>query len=152
MEIKELQSKLNGVYDLTNVVDCQSVIRVLLRDLDKAHADVEAAESRLKFLAFCVAEGKPDVKQKADEILAKFNVKKRSPGEVMDFLMRMSEQIRSAENMSNEELIGEVLSKIWAGFHMDSRESAILEELIERFKKARAFADEEGPKYEVKKT
>lgn len=35
MKIKDLAKELQGVYDFTNVVDCQSVISMLLNDLER---------------------------------------------------------------------------------------------------------------------
>jgi hypothetical protein len=151
MELKELQEKLAGVYDLTTSIDCQAVIRMLLRDADIIRTEAEAIRKQVNFLAFLVVENSPSVKDTARRILSKNNIKVKSPAEMMDFLMRMGEEDKRAEKLSKEELEEESY-KIWGNYNMDSRESAVIGELIQRFKKARAFADEEGPKYEVKKT
>ena len=62
---------------------------------------------------------------------------KRSPREVIDFIMRMGDEIKKAADMTDEELAEAVTSKVWGDLDMDSPGSAALEELIERFKKAK---------------
>ena len=50
-ELVDLQDKLGGVYDLTNTVDCQSVIRMLLTDLKREKVKTEQTQKRLRALA-----------------------------------------------------------------------------------------------------
>ena len=54
---------------------------------------------------------------------------------VMDFLETMSEEMGHAGGLSDEQLVDEIFEKIWGGLDMSSPESALLEELILRFKK-----------------
>jgi len=130
MTIEELREKLEGVYDLGNALDCEAVIRMLLRDLDGANRRAETATDKLKVLAFMVSQGKPETRERAQEILAGSGKKE----EVWDFLMEMCEEIRRAEAMSAEDLGEDVLNRVWSEMDMQTRESAILAELIRRFR------------------
>ena len=51
-----------------------------------------------------------------------------------NMLMDMSTEMNRAEALGNSELLDEVLSTVWGDLEMNSRESAILEELVRRFK------------------
>ena len=108
-ELVELQESLRGIYDFTDLVDCQSVIRMLLIDLKREKHRTKKEESRTKH-------------------------------EVVDFLMKMSEAMRKAEVMSDDEVIDAVVG-VWVNFNMDSKESAVIDELIRRFKKAKGIVD-----------
>jgi len=70
MTIEQLQEKLEGTYDLNDLADCQSVIRMLLRDLDMANARAQRAATDLKSLSFMVNTGNPKASEKAEDVLA----------------------------------------------------------------------------------
>jgi hypothetical protein len=55
---------------------------------------------------------------------------------VMGFLETMSKEMGHAGGLTDEQLIDEIFEKIWGELDMSSPESALLEELILRFKKA----------------
>ncbi len=57
---------------------------------------------------------------------------------VWRFLVRMSDEVNRAQTLTDEQLVDEVFEKLWGELNMDSRESALLEELIDRFKKRTA--------------
>lgn len=132
MKIRELQKQIEGSYDLTNIVDCQSVIQMLLDDL-------KSADLRLKGLAMSVKRGASDLDEKADKILE--GVQCKSPGEVVGFIMRMGSEMRKASEMSDVELVDGVMSTVWGELDMDDSGSAQLEEIIERFKKVKGIED-----------
>ena len=52
----------------------------------------------------------------------------------MGFLERMSLKMTEAESMTDEQL-REALLQIWAEYDMDSKESSVLGEVLERLKK-----------------
>jgi hypothetical protein len=131
MEIKDLQDKLQGVYDLTEAVDCQSVIRMLLRDLDTEKQKAEFAGNSARMLAEKVRTGDPDANSLAEKIIQNAPKKKYS---VMDFMQRMCDSMNTAEALSDEQLVDESIH-IWAEYDMDSKESSVLDELIHRFKR-----------------
>jgi len=125
MNLEELQRQLGDQYDLSNLVDCQSVIQMLLDDL-------RSGKLRLKGLAMAIQGSHSNVKERAEKILE--GHKGSSPAEVMDFIMRMGSETKEASDMSNDELVEAVMSTIWGNMEMDSPGSAQLEELMERFK------------------
>lgn len=57
----------------------------------------------------------------------------------LSFLLGMVDEMDVAKEMKDEELALEVMSKIWGSYKVDSEESALLGELIERFKKAKGI-------------
>jgi hypothetical protein len=130
MEIKELQGKLQGVYDLTDAVDCQSVIRMLLRDLDAEKQKAEFAGKTVRMLAEKVKAGDPDAKELAEKVIQNAPKKKHS---VMDFMQRMCDSMDAVEGLSDEKLVDEAIH-LWAEYNMDSKESSVLDELIHRFR------------------
>jgi len=133
MTIEQLQEKLEGTYDLNDLADCQSVIRMLLRDLDMANARAQRAATDLKSLSFMVNTGNPKASEKAEDVLA--GMPKRSGERVMDTLRRMSSEISRAEDLPNEQLTDEVFREVWGNLDFDGRPSAVLEEMIHRFKR-----------------
>lgn len=130
MDRKEFQEKLDGVYDLNKVDDCQKVIDVLLRDLERHKGIEDAITARLTVLAELIAVGSPDAKRKATEILAK--EENKSASSIVNFLFRMADQTKRAENLDDKALLKE-LNRIWSGFPTDLWESAVLAEVVCRF-------------------
>lgn len=129
-----LQEKLEGVFDFNKVDDCHQVIQSLVKDLKHARSQAEATESSAKMLALLVTNGRePQAKAKAKEILTGVM---SSNGTVLDFLKKMSETMDAAEEMTDSQLVDEVMDKVWSDLNANSIEAAVLEELIERFKKA----------------
>jgi len=133
MKIEELEEKLDGVFDLTDIDDCREVIQTLLRDNQRRCE--EGCSDKLKMLAKMVMSDNPRAKELAQTIEG--STKKKSAKALLDFFARMSNSVRHAKSLNNEKLIDAVLG-IWGGLLMDSVESAVLEEIIERFKKATA--------------
>lgn len=131
--LEKLQESLDGVYDLRDTVDCHSVIRFLLRDLEGSKARERQARERLRSLAASVISGDFAAKEKAHEALAPAGVKDE-PANAVKFILRMGEMMKAAEDMTNDQLSEEVLDKVWANFDMSSRESAVLGEMMARFK------------------
>jgi hypothetical protein len=132
MTLEQLAAKLEGTYDLTDLADCQSVIRMLLRNLDAANARAERANTDLKSLAFQVHRGNDDkAHEKAEAILAGC---KRPAGEVMAGLMKMSDEMGRASDLNDTDLTTEVFKEVWGELTIDGRPSAVLEEMIHRFK------------------
>ena len=135
--IEELQTKLDGVYDLTQVDDCRKMIEVLLRSIRDRDTTAQQAQDRLKMLALMVTNDNPEAKDKAREALSNSG---KSKAAVWDFLMKMVRTMEAAEAMPTEQLLSEVMNTIWAEFDMSSRESSILGELIYRVKKLIALS------------
>lgn len=129
MEIKDLQDKLQGVYDLTDAVDCQSVIRMLLRDLDVEKKRAETARNEMLTLADLTVKGDAEALEKAKLFLER----KKTKHSVIDFMQRMCNSMDAAEVLSDEKLVDEAIH-IWAEYNMDSKESSVLDELIHRFR------------------
>jgi len=132
MDIRELQEKLRGVYDLTDTVDCQSVISMLLKEVE---AEKESAVLHVKEanqLAELVAADSPEAKQLAERMNEQVN-KIQQKARAWDFIQRMCKSMDSAEKLPDTALIDEVLQSI-GNLSMDSYESAVIEELVHRFK------------------
>jgi len=136
--LERLQERLDGVYDLTKVKDCRAVIDMLLRDLDKSNMRTSAEIVKMRSLALAVANDRFDAKEKAKEVLSS---RQRDGGHVMEFLASMAEEMKQADALDDESLAAEVLNTTWANLDMDSRESAVLSELIGRFKKLKGCTD-----------
>ena len=132
-----MEKRLGDIYDLNKVSDCQQVIRVLLRDLQRRCED--SCSDKLKSLTRLVLSDNPRAKDIAREIES--GSKPRTPEELVAFLERMSDSMDRAEKLTKAELVDEAI-KLWSRLPMDSWESAILDETIQRLKKARAFADD----------
>lgn len=129
MKIEELQEKMLGVYDFSSAVDCQSIIRMLLTDLETEKVKNDNLNRDLRVLARSVIGNSKESLSIAEGILK--GVRKKSC--VMDFLGRMSEMMDQAESMSDKELHDAVMV-IWAEYGMESRESGLLGEILKRFK------------------
>ena len=138
MDIKKLQEKLEGVTDFDNPEDCKRIIEMLLRDLERANGRAEGNATRLKMLAYLVSKNKSKAKEKAEEILSGVQ---KSKVEVWDMLMGMSNEMGRAESLDDRELLDDVHGNVWGELPMDSRESAVLEELIRRYKKKAGIHD-----------
>jgi hypothetical protein len=130
--IEQLQEKLDGVYDLTQAEDCRKVIEVLLRSISETKANGQQMQDQLKMLALMVVNGNPEARDKAREALA---TQGKSKAEVVEFLMSMARTMDQATALSTKELVTEVTDTVWASLSMESRESAVLGELIYRMKK-----------------
>ena len=133
MDIRELQDKLIGVYDFTNALDCQAVISMLLKDLEIEKKTTQILSGELKTLATAVVDEKPEAISKAT-VITGGGSRTRSKVSVMGFLERMSLKMTEAESMTDEQL-REALLQIWAEYDMDSKESSVLGEVLERLKK-----------------
>lgn len=128
MNIRKLSKELEGIYDFTKVDDCQSVISMLLRDLEHQKQKAETLSSELKVLAKMVVDGNRKAK-----ILAKNIVKGiKSKSDVMDFLSKMTNNMINAERMTDKQLYDTGM-EIWGDMPMDSRESCVVGELIRRW-------------------
>lgn len=132
LTIEKLQENLRGTYDLADISDCQAVIRMLIRDLNLAHARGDKAEQDLKTLAFSVRHNQLRASELAEEIMERAKV---PPSNMIDFLQRMSEEVIRAEELSDADLTGEVFEMVWGEMDVDSRESAVLSEMLSRFQK-----------------
>jgi hypothetical protein len=133
MTLEKLQKNLDGVYDLRDTADCHAMIRFLLRDLDGSKAREKQAREKLKSLAASVLSDSFDAKEKARNVLSASGGKEDSTNAIK-FILRMGEMMKAAEDMTNEQLSEEVLDKVWANLDMSSRESAVLGEMMARFK------------------
>lgn len=132
MNIDQLEEKLGGTFDLKDVGDCRKVIKTLLRDLELASKRSEKMATERRMLAFMVSRNKSSAKKKADEILK--GSPKKTGSELLGFLSRMSQEADFAKGLDDKQLVEEVLRTVWGDLDMDGRASAVMEELIERFK------------------
>jgi hypothetical protein len=106
---------------------------MLLRDLDLANARSQRIGTDLKMLACMVSKGNSKAIEKAEQIIA--GVPKRPGEEAMNGILRMADEITRAEDLQDKELTSEVFREVWGDLDYDSRGSAVLEEMIRRFKK-----------------
>jgi len=138
MRLEGLRKRLEGTYDLDKAEDCQRVIQVLLRGSDKANRTASEARSELQALALDVVNDRLEAKEKAAKVLtaseALASPKERGPAEVMGFLSKMADEMTRAEDMTDEQLKSEVLNGLWANLDMHSRDSAVLGEIVRRFR------------------
>jgi len=132
MRMEELKEKLEGVYNFDNPEHCQKVIEMLLRDLERANKSLADTQTQLKMLAYLTAANKGRAIEKANDILS--GVPRKTKVEVWDMLVGMTNEMHRAKGLDDEELLDEVTSGIWSDLHMDSRESAVLEELLRRYR------------------
>lgn len=137
MDIREMEKRLGDIYDLNKAEDCQKVIQVLLRDIQRRCE--ETCQDNLKVLVEAVLTDNPRAKEIAQKI--ETGIRPRTAEQLVGFLTRMSNDMGRVEQLSRDELVDEVI-KVWSRFLMDSWESAVLDEMIQRFKKARSFVDE----------
>jgi len=133
MNIEELKDKLNGVYDFDEAKDCQKVITMLLRDLVGANKRAEHAVTQMKMLAMMVVRGRQNARKKAEDIIRV--TPRLSSGEVMEEMERMSREMESANGLTDEQLVNDVLRHVWGDLDFTGRPSAVLEEMICRYKK-----------------
>lgn len=148
MNIEALQEKLEGVFDMHSAEGCRSVIASLLSNIEILETAKQDAERRLKVLALLVTGDKPNAKEVAWKTVEK--IKKKSPSGLMDFLFRMCDEADKAEKLGDEGLLSESV-RVWAEFDMHSRESAVLDELIQRYKKAKGIGNAVNKVPEVQK-
>ncbi len=137
-DIEELQKKLEGIFDLTQVEDCRKVIGTLLRTIQDRNAAAQKAHDDLKTLALMVMNENPDARRKALDVMAG---SKESKQRVEEHIVRMCNSMTEAKEMSNRQLLSEVTDKIWGCLDQSGRESAILGELLFRTKKLIAMPD-----------
>lgn len=130
--IEELQAKLAGVFDLSEVDDCRKIIGVLLRSMGEKESSSQSCQNNLKMLAMMVVNGNPEARDKATEVLTG---SRKSKNEMWDFLVGMAKTMEQATSMTTEQIISEVMEKVWSPLDMSSRESAVLGELIFRTRK-----------------
>ena len=131
MKIEELQEKLEGTHDFNDLNDCHSVIEMLLRDLDGCKTREERTLHDLKLLALAVRHNPSKAEELADAVISN----NRNPGKLLDTLRRMATETTRAEELSDERLTQEVFQEVWSDLNVDGRPSAVLEELLMRFKK-----------------
>lgn len=79
-----------------------------------------------------VHRGNAKADEKAEQILA--GMPKRPGEDVMKSLMRMANEMSRAEDLEDKDLTNEVFREVWGVLDMDGRPSAVLEEMIRRFK------------------
>jgi len=140
MEIRVLQEQLKGTYDLTDLVDCQSVIGMLLQEIETQQRRTKTVDGKLKILAAHVTKGRDGAAMTfAQKALEETHV--RDGAEVMDSLLKMSEDMADVETLDDETLVTETTNKVWGDLPFTSRESALVEELISRFKKNAGIED-----------
>lgn len=127
MNIRKLSKELQGVYDFTNVVDCQSVISMLLKDLQRQKDRAELLSSEMKVLAKMVSDNNPKAKKRAADIVKGI----KSKSDVMGFLSRMTDNMTNAEKMTNKQLYDAGM-EVWGDMPMDSTESCVIGEILKR--------------------
>lgn len=132
MNIDELQDRLDGVYDLNQVDDCRKMIEILLRSVREKTALEKQCRDNLKMLALMVINGNPEARELAKEAMAGSGKSKK---DVVDFLKQMALRIKEADDMTNHQLIQDVIDSVWSGLSLNSHESAVLGEMISRTKK-----------------
>lgn len=136
MTFTELERKFDGVFDFMKLPDCHQVIRVLLRDNDRLDRVLSAENNKQMDFAEDVLNDGPKVKEKARSILKGREMQKRSPAEVVEFIKRMIENSKLVEKMTDVQLI-DASFDAWSDEDMSSQKSAIIEELINRFRKCK---------------
>ena len=140
-ELVELQEKLNGVYDLTDVVDCQSIIRMLLLDMRRERSRTEVVWSKLQELSRLVIDSKgcePEIQCYAHGVLKERNGTTKH--DAVDYLRRVCELAKQTSALDDRQLIDDAID-VWGRINMDTKESAVIEELIERYRQARGITD-----------
>ena len=140
MNFDNLKDKLKYVYDFDKPDDCQKVMEMLLRDLSGANKRAEQAATQLKLLASMVVRNRPDVREKAESILK--GSSKCSEEDVMDALSRLSRETESAGKLSDQKLTDEVFQYVWGELDITGRPSALVEEIIHRFKELAGIKEE----------
>lgn len=128
---ERLQRNLEGVYDLDKAEDCRKVIEVLLRDLEEANARASDARSGLKSLALMVTSGNQDMRDAARKVLLDGSGRRV---DMLGYVMRMVGQMDDVRTLPDDVLVSEVLDKVWVSYDMSGRESALVAEVLDRFK------------------
>ena len=139
LDFELLEKKLDGIYDFNDIADCQSVIRILVRDLRNSRMQAEKNEQDLKMLALLVSNKRDkQAAGKAKEVL----VGSKPKTNIIDYLKRMSGSIKDAMEMDDTQLLDEVTNRVWADLDYESIESAVLEELMHRYNKAKTIKEQ----------
>jgi len=139
MTFQEIEAKFDGVFDFTNAVDCQSVIRILLRDNEFKDKALSFTTNRLAdFAEQVLAVGiDPSLKEQALEYASqRVQIKNRTARETINFILKMVENGKLAEKMTDSQLLSATFDA-WSDEDISSQKSAVIEELITRFKKAK---------------
>ena len=131
MNIGELEKRLEGTHNFSDIKDCHAVVKMLLRDLDIARKGEDKKEKGLKTLALAVRHNPVKSEELAEQALSKH---KNVPKNILSFLRGMSEEMIQAENLSDEVLTDNVLKDVWGDLDLNGRPSAVLEEMIRRFR------------------
>jgi hypothetical protein len=105
-----------------------------LQSLNTKDQALSFENNRIIELADAVMKDDPKAKEKAEQFRKGKEIQKRSPAEVMAFIKRMVENTAIAEKMSDEQLY-EAAFDVYADEDMASQKSAIISELLNRFKK-----------------
>ena len=138
MTLEELQEVVGEDYDLTKVEDCRTLIGILLKGIEAHQAQAKTAHGKLKLLSVhCVKDRHDAARKFAEGVLE--GVELRGEAEVLEELLGMCDEIRAAESLEDGALIDEVMTDVWGELPFTSRESAVLEELIRRYKKAKGI-------------
>jgi hypothetical protein len=134
MTLEKLQESLDGVYDLRDTMECHAVIRFLIRDLEGSKAREKQAREGFKSLAASVLAGDTiESKEKARDALSP-TVNKEERANAAKFILKMGKMMKFAEDMNDEQISEEVLQRVWANLDMSGQESAMLGEMLARFK------------------
>ena len=132
MTIEELQKRLSTTHDLNNLKDCQEIIASFLRVLELQSQNKEQVSRELKKLAFKVKHNLDQALDQADDILKGASL---PANETMRLLEQMSTEMVRAGDLDDLALTDEVFQEVWGRLDFDGRPSAVLEEMIHRFKK-----------------
>ena len=62
------------------------------------------------------------------------NTKPHSDKQTAEFLLKMCDNVKKVEPMTNDELADALCNEIWADIDMSSRESALLSEAMRRIR------------------
>lgn len=128
-----LREKLEGVFDLDTLEDCHKIIGAILRSNNDKTKNLEDAKSRLNVLAWLVINGNPKALADAEDIVNISRDKRKS--NVLEVLNVMASSMANTEGLNDEKLVEAMFDKVYPNFDISSEESAILDELILRFKK-----------------
>ena len=137
VNIEAIRERLKGKCDLDSIKDCHALVRELLREVEKQASCARVADGKAVMLARLVVRHDERALEKAESLIRAHPEKSKE--EVWDFLVRMTEEMQSAEQLGDEQLAADVMHKVWGELDMDSHESAVLEELVRRFREAKGI-------------
>lgn len=123
-------NRLNELCNLQDIDECRRVISVLAGDLELSNSKLKEANERLQALAVMVLNLSPDLQNEAKRIM----FENKSGGNTWKFITTMVSNMEEVSSLLDKALVDEVLDKVWGGLDLSSTESALLGELIERFK------------------